>query len=136
MLKKTIKYTDYLGNEREEDFYFNLTRTELTEWTLEAEAGDMEGLLKKMMKETDTRRIRDMFKDLILRAYGEVSPDGRRFIKNDGQLAKEFVESPAYDELFISLFTNQDELNAFIKGIVPKELAMGQTPAVTGPHIP
>lgn len=122
MLKKTITYEDYLGNTRTEDFYFNLTKAELTEWTLEAEAGDMQGLLKKMMKETDTRRIRDMFKDLILRAYGEVSPDGRRFIKNNGELAKEFVETPAYDELFIALFTNQDELNAFIKGIVPKDL--------------
>lgn len=122
MLKKTITYTDYLGNERTEEFFFNLTRTELTEWTLEAEAGDMEGLLKKLMKETDTRRIRDLFKDLILRSYGEVSPDGRRFIKNEGQLAKEFVESPAYDELFISLFTNNNELIAFINGIVPKNL--------------
>jgi len=26
MLKKTIKYTDFDGNERTEDFYFNLTK--------------------------------------------------------------------------------------------------------------
>ena len=29
MLKKTITYTDYNGNSRTEDFYFNLTKTEL-----------------------------------------------------------------------------------------------------------
>ena len=26
MYKKTIKYTDYDGNEREEDFYFNMNK--------------------------------------------------------------------------------------------------------------
>ena len=34
MLKKTIKYTDYDGNEREEDFYFNLSKAEITEMEL------------------------------------------------------------------------------------------------------
>lgn len=129
MLKETITYTDYLGQTRTEDFYFNLTKTELTEWSLEADAGDMEGLLKKMMKESDTRRIRDMFKDLIMRAYGEIAPDGRRFIKEDGRLAKEFIETPAYDELFIKLFTNNDELRKFMQGIVPKDLPMDHLPA-------
>ena len=33
MLKKTIKYSDFDGNEREEDFYFNLTNGR-TGWLL------------------------------------------------------------------------------------------------------
>ena len=31
MLKKTISYTDYAGNQRTADFYFNLSMAELTE---------------------------------------------------------------------------------------------------------
>ena len=31
MVKKTIKYSDYNGNEIEEDFYFNLSKVELLE---------------------------------------------------------------------------------------------------------
>lgn len=34
MLKKTIKYVDYNDEEREEDFYFNLTKAELTQMQL------------------------------------------------------------------------------------------------------
>ena len=34
MLKKTIKYTDYNGEEQTEDFYFNLSKAELTEMEL------------------------------------------------------------------------------------------------------
>ena len=39
MLKKTVTYTDYNGVERTEDFYFNLTRSELMEMHLTTEGG-------------------------------------------------------------------------------------------------
>lgn len=32
MLKETIKYTDYNGVERTEDFWFHLSKAELMEW--------------------------------------------------------------------------------------------------------
>ena len=31
MLKKTISYVDYNGTKRTEDFYFNLTKAEISE---------------------------------------------------------------------------------------------------------
>lgn len=31
MIKKRIKYTDFNGVEREEDFYFNISKAELVE---------------------------------------------------------------------------------------------------------
>lgn len=39
MLKKTISYTDYDGNERTEDFYFNLSKAEIIEMELGTAGG-------------------------------------------------------------------------------------------------
>ncbi|MDY3671490.1 MAG: hypothetical protein SO050_10190, partial [Prevotella sp.] len=37
--KKTIKYTDYNGVERNEDFYFNLTKAEIMEMQMGTTGG-------------------------------------------------------------------------------------------------
>ena len=87
MLKKTITYTDYNGVERTEDFYFNLSKAEIAEMELEIPGG-MTALIERITKTKDTPSLVKMFKDLILRAYGEKSDDGRRFIKS-----KELKES-------------------------------------------
>ena len=39
MLKKTIKYNDYNGVERNEDFYFNLSQAELMEMEMSTTGG-------------------------------------------------------------------------------------------------
>ena len=39
MLKKTIKYTDYNGVERTEDFYFNITKAEAIEMEMTTTGG-------------------------------------------------------------------------------------------------
>lgn len=125
MLKKTITYTDYDGNERTEDFYFNLTKAELTEMQL-SQNGGLEKLLKKIVAEQNSARIVEMFKDIIFRAYGEKSLDGKRFIKKDKDgnlLADAFAETEAYSDLFMELATDADAAAAFINGIIPKDLA-------------
>ena len=48
MVKKTIKYSDYNGNEREEDFYFNLSKVELLEMEMSTEGG-LENKIKKIV---------------------------------------------------------------------------------------
>ena len=49
MVKKTIKYTDYNGNEMEEDFYFNLSKVELLEMEMSTEGG-LENKIKKIVE--------------------------------------------------------------------------------------
>ena len=39
MLKKTVLYTDYNENEREEDLYFNLSKAEIMEMELSISGG-------------------------------------------------------------------------------------------------
>ena len=101
MLKKTITYTDYDGNERTEDFYFNLTKAEITEMELSHDGG-LTKLIEKIVAEQDSKRIVEIFKDLILRAYGEKSPDGKRFVKNQ-ELRDAFAQTEAYSDLFMEL---------------------------------
>lgn len=119
MLKKTIKFTDYNGVEREEDFYFNLTSAEITEMEL-SETGGMSNLIQKIVSTQDMPSLIKMFKELILKAYGEKSDDGRRFIKSE-EISKAFSQTPAYDILFMELATNDKAATDFINAIIPQE---------------
>lgn len=118
MLKKTMTYVDYDGNERTEDFYFNLTKAEVTEMEL-SHTGGMVKLLEKIIAEKDTKRIIEIFKDLILKAYGEKSADGKRFVKSK-EISDAFAQTEAYSDLFMELATNADSAKDFVNGIIPK----------------
>ena len=118
MLKKTIKYTDYDGNEREEDFYFNLSKAEVTEMELSKEGG-MSEYIKKISATQNAPELIKLFKEIITKSYGEKSLDGKRFIKNK-ELTEAFIQTEAYSELFIELASNSDAASAFINGITPK----------------
>ena len=120
MLKKTIKYTDYDGNEREEDFYFNLSKAEVTEMELSKEGG-MSEYIKKISATQNGPELIKLFKDIIIKSYGEKSLDGKRFIKNK-ELTEAFIQTEAYSELFIELASNADEAAKFINGIMPKNM--------------
>jgi len=121
MLKKTITYTDFNGNERTEDFYFNLSKAELTEMELSADGGLAE-TLKRIIDAQDSRQLVKIFKDLVLRSFGEKSADGKRFIKNE-QLREEFSQTQAYSDLFMELATNDKAAVEFVNGILPADLA-------------
>ena len=124
MIKKTVTYTDFNGNERTEDFYFNLTQVELAELDLGVSgvSGGLLGLLKKIVREKDQRQIVEYFKKIVLMAYGEKSVDGRRFVKSD-EIRNGFAPTEAYSKIFMELAGNADEASKFINGIMPKEIA-------------
>ena len=124
MIKKTITYTDYDGETRTEDFYFNLSKTELMEMNFSANGG-MEKMLKKIIDASDVQKIIEVFKDIILRSYGEKSDDGKRFVKvRDGhKLAEEFAQTEAFSELFMELATDDKAAAEFINGVIPQSLA-------------
>ena len=119
MLVKEIAYTDYDGNERKEKFYFHLTQAELTEMNMSTEGG-LEKMIDKIIAERDNKRLITLFKDIILKSYGEKSPDGKRFIKNQ-ELRDSFAQTEAYSQLFMELATDADAAAAFVNGIVPQQ---------------
>lgn len=118
MLKKTITYTDFDGNERTEDHYFNLTEAEIQESNLRTPGG-IEAKLKKIAQAKDPNELVTYFKSFILDAYGVKSEDGRRFIKSD-ELKTEFSQTGAYNKLFMELTTNTDAAIAFVQGVIPQ----------------
>lgn len=120
MLKKTIKYTDYNGNERIEDHYFNLTKAEVMEMEMGTTGGFAE-MLREIVAAQDTPSLIKTFKELILKAYGRKSPDGKRFIKSD-DLREEFSQTEAFSELFMELATDADAASKFVNGILPANL--------------
>lgn len=119
MLKETITYVDFNGLKRTEDFYFNLSETELIEMAATAE-GDLAENLKKIVEANDGAKIMAVFKDLMTRAYGVISSDGRKFEKKNGELAKEFFETAAYNQMFMRMVTDPEYASAFITGVIPK----------------
>lgn len=120
MLKKTIKYVDYNGETREEDFYFNLSKAEVTEMELSKEGG-MSEYIKKISAAQNAPELIKLFKEIITKSYGEKSLDGKRFIKNK-ELTEAFTQTEAYSELFVELASNADEAVKFINGIMPKNM--------------
>ena len=120
MLKKLIKYKDYNGTERQENFYFNLNKTELMEMETEV-TGGMRQLLEDMMEKQDIPKIMKAFKTIILKAYGEKSPDGRRFFKSE-ELSTAFTQTEAYNELYMELLSDAKKAAAFINALMPEDL--------------
>lgn len=124
MITKTIKYKDYNGVEREEKFLFNLSKAELTEMEL-GTSGGLTELITKIIETKDQPSIIKIFKDLILKAYGEKSLDGKRFVKTDDKgvpLSKAFSETEAYSQLFMELASDSDKAAEFVNGIIPSDL--------------
>ena len=120
MLKKTIKYTDFNGEETSEDYFFHLSKAELVELEMSHEGGFVESMQKVVAAE-DNKTIIAEFKKIILQSYGKKSMDGKRFIKNQ-TMREEFESSEAYSTLFMELVTDTDAAIEFMNGIIPGDL--------------
>lgn len=130
MLKKTITYTDFDGNKRTEDHYFNLTQTELVEITLNMPdgmsesdvAGNKEQAALRIIDRLGGDGVFSFIKELILKSYGIKSSDGKRFEKSD-KISKEFSETLAFDQMFMEMMQNDKAASDFITAVIPADLA-------------
>lgn len=120
MLKKTITYTDYNDVQRTEDFYFNLSKAELMEMELGISGGYSE-MVTKIINTKDLPSLIKIFKELVLRAYGEKTADGKRFVKSP-EISEAFAQTEAYSNLFMELATDDVAAAEFVNGIVPADL--------------
>ena len=121
MLKKRIAYTDYNGTKREEDFYFNLNKAEIMEMEMSTTGGLTE-MINRIIETQDAPSIIKVFKDIIMKSYGEKSPDGKRFVKNQ-ELSEAFAQTEAYSELFMELASDSEAASKFVNGIIPEDMA-------------
>ena len=134
MIKKTVTYEDFDGNQRTEDLYFNLTKFEATEFALDlpdeitsevekegADAANMESV-SRIVQKLGGKGIIDFVRKLVLKSYGIKSEDGRRFEKSE-KISTEFSQTMAFDNLMMELLTDDDAASKFINGVIPSELA-------------
>lgn len=132
MIKKTITYTDFDGNERTEDLYFNLTKNELIDIAADMPSGisevmkedidkiDVEEAGRKVLEKLGGAGVIKFIRNLVQKAYGIKSEDGRRFIKNE-QITTEFTQTLAYDAFVMSLLENDEEASNFINNVIPAD---------------
>lgn len=118
MLKETMTYFDFDGNERTENFYFNLTKAECMEMEL-GTTGGLENMITRIIEAKDRAQIVETFKNIILKAYGEKSADGKHFFKSP-EISAKFAATEAYSDLFMKLASNADEATRFVNGIIPQ----------------
>lgn len=102
MLKKPITYTDYDGNKRTENFWFNLDEGEILELQM-SYPGGMTAMLEKMIEEQDGAKILATIKKVIMMAYGEKSLDGKYFRKSK-EMSEAFTQTRAYSALLMELY--------------------------------
>ena len=122
MLKKTITYVDYNGVERTEDFYFNLTKVECVELEYSLSPGtSLSDVITMLINAKDIGKIISTIKNVVLTAYGEKSPDGKRFVKSE-EMRNEFSQTVAFDNIYWELVSDPEKAADFITGILPSDL--------------
>lgn len=122
MLKKTVKFTDYFGEVREEEHWFHLNKAEVTKWLTTSGDYTLDKVLKRLSEERNGRKIMDMFDDLLHRSYGRISLDGRKFEKSE-EIWRNFSETEGYSVLFMELVSDAKAAADFVNAIIPKDLA-------------
>ena len=131
MLKKSITYVDFNGDETTEEFYFHMSKAELVELELSYQGGLTEQL-KRILDAEDAKAIISEFKNIILSSYGQRSSDGKRFVKTQA-LRDEFESTEAYSTLFMELVTDAEKAAEFVQGIIPSDLAEEAAKVAAGP---
>lgn len=117
MYAKTIKYTDFFGTEKSEEFLFNISKSEIFDLQFSTNGG-IEAMIRSIISNRDTNEMGKIFKKIILMSYGEVSSDGKKFLKSE-EKSKEFEQSAAYDALYTELLTNAQAASDFVNNVIP-----------------
>lgn len=120
MIKQTITYTDYNGNERTEEYWFNLSKAELLRLETTTKGG-FQKMLENAVASEDNYRIIEVFEDLIKHSVGMKTLDGKYF-KKSKEFVEDFMQSEAYSTLLFDLLQDVDKANSFIRGIMPSDL--------------
>ena len=124
MYEKKIKAVDFKGVEREETFHFNLTEAELIEMESSIDGG-LAAYGRRIVECQNVPEIMELFKKLILISYGEISPDGKRFVKEDpvrGKLSLEFMQTNFYSELYMEFINHPESGAEFFNQVIPAKL--------------
>lgn len=123
MIKKTITYEDYEGNERTKDFYFHMNQVEFSKLNGEIPGG-IEKRMQKVIEDRDEDGLLRIIDLLVSRGYGEFNDEDEftKISKSGRPLFEKFVNTDAYDQLIIELIQNETNIVEFLRGMMPKKV--------------
>lgn len=111
-------YENFNGVTVKETLYFNFTRQELMTMSA-ADGGSLLERYERILNTKDSNLCVEEISEIVLMAYGKRSTDGNRFYKNE-EIREDFKASPAFDEVYMKLFTDPEFSERFYTGILPK----------------
>lgn len=117
MYKVTLTYEDLNGDQRTEDFYFHLSRSAAIRWENSVDGG-LSARMQRIVDSNSKPALMKLFEDVIMKTYGIKTEDGKRFEQSE-EISTAFMQSPAYDALFLKLFTEDGYASTFINAIIP-----------------
>ena len=117
MYKVTLTYEDLNGDQRTEDFYFHLSRSAAIRWENSVDGG-LSARMQRIVDSNSKPALMKLFEDVIMKTYGIKTEDGKRFEQSE-EISTAFIQSPAYDALFMKLFTEDEYASTFINAIIP-----------------
>lgn len=124
MITKAITYTNAMGEEVTEDFYFHLAKHELFDLNVMGNKG-IEEIGAELMKARDGETAWKLTKDLVLMTYCERSADGKGYDKVDfvtgAPLSRRFQGTEAFDNLLVELVSDAAKAAEFFSGLVPEK---------------
>lgn len=88
----------------------------------------MRAYIQKIIAAKSQLALVTLFKEIVMKAYGKKSADGRLFMKNDA-IRAEFEAHPAYSMIYMDLVTDEAKASAFVNGIIPAD-AQNMNPAM------
>lgn len=138
MFKYTVNYENYVGESKSKTLRFNITETEMRE-LLKKDRSFSTSYLSTLLdsinetqdidsQEANEKRLElyEVIRKLVVYAYGEISPDGDSFLKNEN-IAEAFMQTAAYDAFMGELFTDGDRagvlLNQFFTHVFPAKFS-------------
>jgi hypothetical protein len=127
MFKHNIKYTDFNGTERDEDFYFHLSLPEVAR--IEARVGtSIKHHTENLISQGNNKDLLDFLEETILTSYGKKSNDGKSFMKSP-ELRREFEYSQAYANMFEQMLLDKEWAAKFGEGVADNGKAKKNTVA-------
>lgn len=123
MIRKEISYVDFNDKPQKDIAYFHLSKAELGKLQMR-ENGTFIDRLQELVARRQVEAMYNFVYNLVLDAYGERDPEGRKFIKNPA-LREDFEQSIAFSEFLSELLADGDSLSDFIRAILPADMTVG-----------
>ncbi len=117
MFKITKTTTNFNGEEITRDYFFNLTEAEIVNMQF-GKSGGLYDYLATIINAKEQTNIIDTLNKIVLEAYGEKSPDGEYFLKND-EIKEKFKATQAFSDIYMELAFDDVKAAEFINGILP-----------------